>query len=112
MLCEDLEGWDGREVQEEEDISILMADFLVPLVGKNLSTNIGDKHDSSIPGLGRSPLGGHGNPLKYSCLKNPMDKEDWQSTVHGVTKSQTTLRQFIMCMADSCCCRTETNTVL
>ena len=43
----------------------------------------------SIPGLGRSPGGGHGNPLQYSCLDNPMNREAWQATVHEVAKSQT-----------------------
>ena len=42
-----------------------------------------------IPGLGRSPGGGHGNPLHYSCLENPMDRGAWWATVHGVTKSWT-----------------------
>ena len=42
-----------------------------------------------IPGSGRSPGGGNGNPLQYSCLKNPMDREAWRATVQGVTKSQT-----------------------
>ena len=42
-----------------------------------------------IPGLGRSPGGGHGNPLQYSCLENPMDRGTWQATVHRVTKSPT-----------------------
>ena len=45
----------------------------------------------SIPGLGRSPGGGHGNPLCYSCLENPMDRGAWRATVHGVAKSQTQL---------------------
>ena len=45
----------------------------------------------SIPGLGRSPRGGDGKPLQYSCLENPMDRGAWQSTVHGVTKSWTFL---------------------
>ena len=45
----------------------------------------------SIPGLGRSPEGGHGNPLEYSCLENPMDRGDWQATAHGVTESKTRL---------------------
>ena len=46
-----------------------------------------------IPRLGKSPGGGHGNPLQYSCLENPMDKEAWQAdSVHGVTKSGTQLR--------------------
>ena len=41
-----------------------------------------------IPGLGRSPGEGHGNPLQYSCLENPMDRKSWWATVHGVEKSQ------------------------
>ena len=48
----------------------------------------------SIPGLGRSPAGGHGNPLLYACLENPMDRGAWQATVHAVTKSQTQLSDF------------------
>ena len=43
-----------------------------------------------IPGSGRSPGGGHGNPLQYSCLENPMDRGAWWATVHGVAKSWTT----------------------
>ena len=39
-----------------------------------------------IPGSGRSPEEGNGNPLQYSCLENPMDREAWQATVHGVTE--------------------------
>ena len=45
----------------------------------------------SIPGSGRSPGEGNGNPLQYSCLGNPMDRRVWRATVHGVTKSQTWL---------------------
>ena len=57
---------------------------------KNLPANAGDLRDvGSIPGLGRSPEEGNGNPLRYSYLKNSMDKEAWQSTVHWVTQSQT-----------------------
>ena len=48
----------------------------------------------SIPGSGRSPGEGNGNPLKYSCLENPMDRGAWQATVHGVTKSWTRLSDF------------------
>ena len=60
------------------------------LVVKNLPANAGDLRDmGSIPGLGRSPGKGHGNPLQYSCLENPMDRGAWQATVHEVTQSQT-----------------------
>ena len=45
-------------------------------------------------GSGRSPGGGHGNPLQYSCLENPMERGAWQAAVHGVTKSQTQLRKL------------------
>ena len=48
----------------------------------------------SIPGLGRSPGEGNGNPLRYSCLENPMDGGAWWATVHGVTKSRTRLSDF------------------
>ena len=59
---------------------------------KSLLANAGDLGDrGSVPGLGRSPREGNGNPLQYSCLENPMDRGAWWSTVHGVTKSQTGL---------------------
>ena len=62
----------------------------VLLVIKNLPANAGVIRDSGlIPGLGRFPGGGHGNPLQYPCLENPMDRGAWQATVHEVTKSQT-----------------------
>ena len=52
---------------------------------KNLSANAGDVRDAGlIPGSGRSPRGGHGSPLQDSCLENPMDREAWQATAHGV----------------------------
>ena len=54
--------------------------------------NVGDL--GSIPGSGRSPGEGNGNPLQYSCLENPMDGEAWWATVHGVTKSPTGLSDF------------------
>ena len=57
---------------------------------KNLPANAGATGDvGSIPGLVRSPGGGNGNPLQFSCLENPMDRRAWRSTVHGITKSQT-----------------------
>ena len=48
------------------------------------------KEDGSIPGLGRSPGGGHGNPHQYSCLENPMNKGAWQATVHKIAESDRT----------------------
>jgi len=55
----------------------------VVLVVKNPSANAGDIRDTGlIPGLGRSPEGGHGNPLQYSCPENTMDRGAWQATVH------------------------------
>ena len=60
------------------------------LVVKNLPANAGDIRDiGSIPGSGRSPGGGHGNLLQYSCLENPMDRGTWWDAVHRVTKSGT-----------------------
>ena len=53
---------------------------------KTVPANAGDR--SLIPGSGRSPGGGNGNPLQYSCLGNTMDRGDWWTTVHGVPKSQ------------------------
>ena len=62
------------------------------LVIKNLLANAEDTKDVGlIPGSGRSPGGGHGNPLHSSCLENPMDRGAWWATVHGVTKSWTKL---------------------
>ena len=56
---------------------------------KNPPANTGNSGDAgSIPGLGRSPEGGHGNPLQYSYLGNPMDRGAWWTTVHGVAKSK------------------------
>ena len=61
-------------------------------VVKNLPPNAGDTRESgSIPGLGRSPSVGNGNPLQYSCLENSKDRGAWQAIVHRVTKSQTRL---------------------
>ena len=62
----------------------------VVLLVKNPLANAGDTRDAAlIPGSGGCPGGGNGNPLQYFCLENPMDRGDWQATVHNVTKSQT-----------------------
>ena len=59
----------------------------VALVVKNLPANAGDAREvGSIPGSGRSPGEGNGNPLQYSCLENPMDRGAWQATVHRVAR--------------------------
>ena len=56
----------------------------VALVVKNPPVNAEDKRDvNSIPGLGRSPGKGHGNPLQFSCLENPMDRGAWWDMIHG-----------------------------
>ena len=59
---------------------------------KTSAYNVGDP--GSIPGLGRSPGEGNGNPLQYSCLENPMDGGAWLATVHGVAKSRIRLSDF------------------
>ena len=72
--------------------------LLQGLSSKKSACNAGDV--GLFPGLGRSPGGGHGNPLHYSCLKNPMDRGAWWATVHGVTKSQTRWKR----QHDKTCC--------
>ena len=64
----------------------------VALVVQNPPSNAGDAKDSGlISGLGRSPGGGNGNSLQYSCLENPMDRGAWWATVHWAAKSLTQL---------------------
>ena len=63
--------------------------FLGGIVVKNPPVNTKNTGDvGSIPGSGRSPGGGNGNPLQYFCQGNPMDRGAWWATVHGVAKSQ------------------------
>ena len=60
---------------------------------KNPSANAGDSGDVDLsPGSGRSPGGGNGNPLQYSCLENSMNRGAWRVVVHGIAKSDTTER--------------------
>ena len=72
------------------ELIFLVWDSQVVLVVKTcLPANARDiRNLGLIPGSGRSPGGGHGNPVKYSCLENPMEREVWRATVHRVTKSQ------------------------
>ena len=77
------------------------------LVVKNLPANEGDSRDySSILGLGRSPGGGNGNPLQYSCLENLTNRGTWQVTVHRIAKSWTRLKQ----LNTHACMHTHTHT--
>ena len=65
------------------------------LVVNNMPVNAGDIRDvGSVPGSGRSPGGGHGNPFQYFCLEKSMDRGAWQVTVHGVAKSRTWLNDL------------------
>ena len=95
----------GREEGGEREIDIYLVISSVSsstykasqaaLMVKNPPANRGDIGDaSSNPGWGRFPGGGYGNPLQYSCLDNPTDRETWWATVHRVTKSWTQLKQL------------------
>ena len=82
--------WGRKELDMTEWIATTTRhlDFPRGQAVKNLPANVGDV--SSIPGLGRSPGEGNGNPLQYSCLGNPMDRGSWLATVYGVTKESGT----------------------
>ena len=85
-----------KEQDLTSDILMFYSNFPLAIPGgavvKYLPANAGDARDTSpIPGLGRSPGGGHGNPLQCSCLENPMDRGAWRTPVHGVAKSWTGL---------------------
>ena len=84
-------GWwtQGGTVQGTERVGLALSPSVV-LVVKNPPADAGDARDAgSIPGSTRVPGEGHGNPLQYPCLENPMDRGAWRATVHGVTKSHT-----------------------
>ena len=77
-------------------IQVSVLGFPGGAVVKNLPASARDAKDMrSIPGSGRSPGGGNGNPLQYSCLGNPMDRGAWLAIVHGVAKSQTHLSTHV-----------------
>ena len=90
----------GAHGGKSKDFEVMMTSIslhFLPIISKwvaelvkNLPANAGDARDTGlIPVLRRSPRTGNGNPLQYSCLGNPMDRGAWQTTVHGVAKSQT-----------------------
>ena len=75
-----------KEQSEKAGLKLKMGLPVAQLI-KNPPASAGDSGDASLlPGLGRSPGEGNGNPLQHSCLGNPMDRGAWQATVHGVTK--------------------------
>ena len=83
----------GLQIPRQSNWSNAAPDSKVDLVIKNLLANPGDTADTdSLPGSGRSPGGGHGNPLQCSCLENPMDRGAWRAVVHGVAQSRTRLK--------------------
>ena len=82
----------ARELEEEKSGVTVFPDGSA---GKESACNEGDTEDiGSIPGSRRSPEGGHGNPLQYSCLDNPTDKGAWRAAVQRVTKSRTRLSDY------------------
>ena len=79
------------------------SDLAAAAVVKNPPVNEGDIRDPCpIPGWGRSPAGGHGNPPQYFCLENPMDRGAWWTTVHSIPKSQTGPRQLSLHTCKHC----------
>ena len=85
----------GKVISWAHGLSSCDSPFLgasqVALVVKNLPVSAGDIGDLGlIPGLGRSPAGGNGNPLQYSCLENRMDRGAWRGAAHSVTESDKT----------------------
>ena len=90
LSCTDHGGCDERHHSGLDFCARCSGASLVAQRVKNPSASAGDP--GSIPGSGRSPGEGNDNPLQYSCLENSMDRGAWQATVHGVTESQTQLR--------------------
>ena len=85
----------GHDWVTEVNWFIYIKASLVTLVAKNLPANAGDLRDAGlIPGLGRSPRAGRGNPLQYTCLENPIDRGAWKATVLGTAKSRTWLSNW------------------
>ena len=86
-------GRKGSDTTEQLTFNFMVRLWTFPV--KNPPANAGNSANAgSIPGSGRSPGGGHGSLLQYSCLENPMDREAWRVTVHGVTKTRTQLKRL------------------
>ena len=93
--------YDGKDLYPHQILSYFPIPWMgvrasqAALVVKNLPTSAGDVRDVGlIPGSGRSPGGGHGDPLQYLCLENPMDRGAWRAAVLRVAKSQTQWRDL------------------
>ena len=88
-----MKAWDGPPTFPRREVdSGPRSCFPRGTVVKNLPANAGDTRDAGlIPGLGRFPGAGNGNPLQHSCLEDPTDRGAWQAAVHGVAKSWTWL---------------------
>ena len=88
-----------RELSTLPQLALLVSSkarfHLNPGNGKELLANAKDL--GLIPGLGRSHGGGHGNPLQYSCLENPMNRGAWRATIHRMAKSLTRLKRLSTC---------------
>ena len=81
--------WLGEAAPQPEGSSVCAQQAPASLGNGGAPANAGDRRDTGlIPVSGRSPGGGHGNPLQYSCLENPMDRRGWQATVPSVAKSR------------------------
>ena len=91
VFCQVISGLSGASFKFLP-ASLLTLYFPGSSDGKESACNAKDL--GSIPGSGRSPGEGNGNQLQYSCLENPMDREVWQTTVHGIAKSRTRLSNF------------------
>ena len=88
MICGDFGAPQNKKVSFPKCLALIFTrGFPGGSDGKELACNAGEL--GLIPGLARFPVGGYGNPLQYSCLDNPMDREGWWGTVHGVAKSWT-----------------------
>ena len=99
IILNNIPFWHNLGIYIDFSMWVLKApDYVLPSLFPGLPWWLSDKESAcsagdvgSIPGLGRSPGEGNGNPLQFSCLGNPMDRGDWWATVHGVEKNQTWL---------------------
>ena len=91
-----LEGLLSESVITSWKLYLINMGFPVALMVKDPPANAGAVREAGlIPESGRTPGGGHGHPLQYSCLENPMDRGAWQATVCGAAKNWTRPKQFI-----------------